>query len=32
RHNETMNILFLDGHAKALRQTTLGIWTLVAGD
>jgi prepilin-type N-terminal cleavage/methylation domain-containing protein/prepilin-type processing-associated H-X9-DG protein len=32
RHNETMNVLFFDGHAKALRQSTTGMWTLVAGD
>ncbi len=32
RHNETMNVLFYDGHVKALRQSTLGMWTLAAGD
>jgi len=32
RHNETMNVLFYDGHVKAIKQTTLGMWTLVGGD
>ena len=32
RHNGTMNASFYDGHAKALRQTTQGMWTTTAGD
>jgi prepilin-type N-terminal cleavage/methylation domain-containing protein/prepilin-type processing-associated H-X9-DG protein len=32
RHNDTMNVLFYDGHVKALRQSQPGMWTLQAGD
>lgn len=30
RHNNTMNTLFADGHVKALRKTTFGMWTRYA--
>ncbi|MBC7288326.1 MAG: DUF1559 domain-containing protein [Armatimonadetes bacterium] len=32
RHNDTMNVLFYDGHVKAIKQTTPGMWTLAEGD
>jgi prepilin-type N-terminal cleavage/methylation domain-containing protein/prepilin-type processing-associated H-X9-DG protein len=32
RHSDGFNAAFSDGHAKWLRNTTLGQWTRVAGD
>ncbi len=31
-HNEMFNCAFFDGHAKALRQSQPGMWTLTAAD
>jgi prepilin-type processing-associated H-X9-DG protein len=32
RHNQGFNLAFVDGHAKWARNTTLGMWTVRAGD
>ncbi len=32
RHNDTMDVAFYDGHVKALKQSTPGMWTLAADD
>jgi len=32
RHNEGFNTLFLDGHAKWLKVSKAGMWTMAAGD
>ena len=32
RHNDMFNASFLDGHVKAIKQSTPGMWTAAAGD
>lgn len=32
RHSDMMNVLYYDGHVKAVKQTRLGDWTLAEGD
>ncbi|MCE5239769.1 DUF1559 domain-containing protein [bacterium] len=32
RHNDGFNMVFCDGHAKWLKQSSPGMWTLAAGD
>ena len=32
RHNGGFNLAFVDGHAKWVKNTTLGMWTRRAGD
>ncbi len=32
RHSEMMNVLYHDGHVKAVKQTRLGEWTIAEGD
>jgi prepilin-type N-terminal cleavage/methylation domain-containing protein/prepilin-type processing-associated H-X9-DG protein len=32
RHNDTWNASFYDGHVKTIKKSTLGMWTLAAGD
>lgn len=32
RHSDMMNVLYYDGHVKAVKQTKLGDWTIAEGD
>jgi len=32
RHNDGFNMVFCDGHAKWLKQSTAGMWTPASGD